>query len=492
MANTKVIAVAIVAVLLVGAVVAVFATKNGKDSGSDVGMELLSADVNPVLEVYGNVNEDLTIDEKDVEILEKALKDGTASNYKYADANFDGTVDEKDVQYIRDIIAATPENQVVVKHLNRLTTGDYYVETKYPISAFAMSGSANIFMIMKYVGLKDEIKAISYSGKIDSTLYSEYQYLFSDSSTKWDPSAKLTYRVGASAGYMGEELLANHIINDGITAIITADNANQYLSGASSSHSYGITEEKAESLGLDVIRISSAVADPSEYISNVALVSFLTQKGFDVSGELTEWYAAVIKDMNKILTDHVGKNVDAVNVAVTSSASYSKSSDGTVTTYNYISSHDSDYTKAALAAGGLFSFSGYDFGDSSSSKKMTDLGKWLIDYDIDKLIHYKTGSKFSWYGGDALTKGKSTLQQGPLAFSDTEMYHNGEIYVVSGDMPVILRTIYTATILYPELFSDDWALQYNIDHSKKFFGMSEDTVRNGVFKASMSDLGLTA
>lgn len=129
---------------------------------------------------------------------------------------------------------------------------------------------------------------------------------------------------------------------------------------------------------------------------------------------------------------------------------------------------------------------------------MEDLGVWLADYSIDTMIHIKTAATsasgglkaFSWYGGTAKTDGKDTLIQGPMAFSKSEPYYNNAFYVVCGDMPIILRIAYCAHILYPDVFSDNWALDYNISHSKQFLGMSEETIRGGTFYVSMADLGL--
>lgn len=465
-------------------------TENHVYDGSDADLQLISGDINPVLEVFGNVNEDLVIDEADAELLSQAIADGTASQYRYADANFDGKVDQDDVDYIYSIINATSDSPVDVMHLNRYTDGDYYTVTSYPFDSIAISGSANIILMLMYAGVNEEIKALSYSTTIDSTLYADYQYLFSDYGIDFDVTQSYQYRVGASAGYFSEELLANHIIEDGISAIITADNANTYLAGASSSHAYGIDEERAEELGIDVVRVASASTDPVSYLSDIALLCFLMQKDVDLDG-LVDWYVKVVTDINSTLMEHVGKDVDQVSVAASSACTYSVSSDGTVSTYNYISSATSDYTSVLLTAGGRFALEDYDFGTSSSSSRYEDLGQWLIDYDIDKLVLIRTGSGFSWYGGTALTDGADTLESYMMAFSDSEPFYNNEVYVLSGDMPILLRTVYAACILYPDLFDEEWALEYNVELSTQFLGMDEDTIHNGTYIVSMEDLGLS-
>ena len=450
---------------------------------------LLSSFSVPMLEAFGNVNEDFDIDESDALLLQAALADGTADQYMYADANFDGVVDSNDVSYIREIAGATVSSPVQVKHLNRYTKGDYYNVSLLPVDSLLMSGSANMFLMCKYVGIEGEIKGIAYNGKIDSFLFPEYQYLFSDSNVTFDPKTPLVYRVGGSAGYFNIELSTNHIVKDGVKAIFTSDNAAQYLAGSSSTYTNCFDEEGAKASGLSVLRFKAASTDMNEYASDLALMAFATGKQMDIQA-FVDWCNGFLTDLNgKIATID-----DKVRVAVTSAVSYSVGSDGTVSTYNYVSSGTSDYTKVAVAAGGEFALADFDFGTSSSSPKMTDLGLWLKPYDVEKIVHIKTaattGKVFSWYGGTAATDGKDTLQTGPLAFSNTEAYYNDDVYVVCGDMPVLLRIAYVAHVLYPELFSAEWAESYNVSHSVQFLGMTESQIENGVFFVTMDDLGL--
>ena len=57
-------------------------------------------------------------------------------------------------------------------------------------------------------------------------------------------------------------------------------------------------------------------------------------------------------------------------------------------------------------------------------------------------------------------------------------------------MPVPLRIAYVAHVLYPELFTENWADSYNKSYSTKFLGMTESQIENGVFFVTMDDLGL--
>lgn len=482
--NAKIVAVVLAVVIVSGGVAAAVAlNNNNKNNKDETELNLQSSDVKACLEVYGNVNEDSVIDAKDKEILTQAIADGKTADYRYADANFDGTVNDADVAYIQSIIDATYASPVEVKHLCRYTKGDYYNVSKVPIDSIVMTGAANMFAMVKYLGLggpsdSNPIKGIAYSGKIDATLYPEYQSFFNT-----------TYRVGNSAGYFNIEKVTNMVTNKDVKAIFTADNASSYLSGSSTSYPDCYDEKGAKDAGLFVFRFAHASTNMSVYLSDLSQMVFVLGLTTDAIPALEAWCSSFFTDMNNILESHIGKDTKQVRVAVTSSVSYTKADDGTVTTYNYISSGTSDYTGIALAAGGYFPLKDYDFKGSSSSAKYTDLGEWLADYKIDKIVHIKTGSGFSWYGGTALTTGKETLKVGPYALQKTSAYYENEIYVITGDAPIPIRMAYMAHVLYPELFSEQWALNYNISHCK-LIGLNADVVKKGTYWVTMEDLGL--
>lgn len=126
-----IVAVAIIAVAAVAIVMVSSSDDDDDDSKSIVGTKLGSDTIKDAanlpnadsrLWVYGNANEDDTIDEKDVEYLEKVIA-GTEKKTILSDANADGEVDEKDVEYVKKIIQAMKDGttEVDVYYL------DYYL-----------------------------------------------------------------------------------------------------------------------------------------------------------------------------------------------------------------------------------------------------------------------------------------------------------------------------------------------------------------------------
>ena len=487
MVSTKIIAIALAVIVVAGGITAVvvYNNNNNKNDYGDTDLQLASADIKPVLEVYGNVNEDITIDAKDIEVLNSAIANGKTADYKYADANHDGKVDADDVTYIQSIIDATPADPVNIYHINRSNKGDYYSWSKAPVDAVVGTGAGNMFTMYKYLGIESAgtgpLKGIAYYSKIDSTLYAEYQSFFSS-----------TYRVGDSAGFFNIEKVTDMITSKGVKAIFTADTMSSYLCGSNDSYPNCYTEQGAIDAGLGVYRFAPAAADMSIYLSDLAMMAFVLDRSNDVVTVLEAWCETFFTDLNEKLESHIGKDTKQVRAVASSMATYTKKGDGTIDTYNYVSSPSSDYTDVIKAAGAYFALGDYDFKGSSTSAKYTDLGEWLADYKIDKIVNIRTGSGYSWYAGDVLAnataKGKvTTVMQ---AFEKSEPYYNNQVYVISGDMAVPLRIAYAAVVLYPDIFSEEWAQNYNISHSA-IIGISANTVKTGTFAVSMSDVGLS-
>ena len=94
--NSKIIAVVIVAILAVAGIGVVVLTTGNDDSYKTVETNRLV--------VYGNANNDDTIDTHDLDIV-KSIADGESvwdsQSNPFADTNADGVIDSKDVDLLR-------------------------------------------------------------------------------------------------------------------------------------------------------------------------------------------------------------------------------------------------------------------------------------------------------------------------------------------------------------------------------------------------------
>lgn len=100
MMNKRFMTILVVAILIVAAMGIYVATND--DDGDDEKRVLL----NDALEVFGNANNDWTIDEKDSELVQSIVNgeiEWNSSENPYADANRDGTITQEDIDQINKL-----------------------------------------------------------------------------------------------------------------------------------------------------------------------------------------------------------------------------------------------------------------------------------------------------------------------------------------------------------------------------------------------------
>jgi ABC-type Fe3+-hydroxamate transport system substrate-binding protein len=445
------------AVVVVAAMIIVAALGIGYVVLKNDGGERITIDAR--LEVFGNADNNERIDSGDVAVI-KDIIDGRKvfDDHPLADANNDGKVDSEDVRKVNDIIGADSLHKVRIFHINHFDGKNVVADTLYPITSAVSTGAANSILIYKYLGIVDEIKGLSYSVVPDANLFSEYSGIIGESK-----------RLETSSTRINVDKVSNLVTSENVTAAITADNRS-YLSSE---------EKQLEEMGVDVVRVQPSSVRSDEYISTILMIAFL----FDTDGKgyiekcerLTEWYENFLTDLNGKLKD-VKDRVSAV----TSSSNTS------------VSTASSDYTEVLTAAGAYFPLTDIDSASSSVNYDGSQ-DTWLNKYDIDRVICIRTSTTaFSWYAGEATVKGKATLTGYIDNFRTLECYEEKNVYVVCGDMPVMIRIAYAAQILHPEMFGEDYGLGHHIDFAEKFFGWGADRIEGKPFYVSMDSLGMSA
>ena len=401
--------------------------------------------IESALEVYGNADNDYKIDENDKTVIQKIIdkEDGyTKEKYPLADADYSGEVDEEDIAVVEKIIKG---EKTLVRHINHTTdttkypTGTYVAKTQWPVKKFIGSGGANTLLVYELVGVRDKIAAINYadSSPPDKVLYSKYLEM---------PV------VGDSTNYIYEGPLQKCLKdNDDVTAVIGFDNKN-YLNGDK-----GLSESEIESeYHLDVIRIQHAAVDPDAYASALLLVGFLTQKESKAQ-EVAQWMADIYKEISD-------KTKDIEKKVRVNATSY----------YTYLSNRNSDYADVVVMAGG-----DYVLGKGAKASRYfegtsADPAIYNTENQSDVIIALRTGSGFlkaSWYDSPD-NYNVANMKENLSHFSNFNAYKSGKVWHISGDMPVVARVLYSASILYPDLFSMDYANEKHQEFVDKFLGGS--------------------
>lgn len=451
MLSTKTIVILVVAIVVISSVgVAWFVFGDGGRNRIEIDAQL---------EVFGNANGDGVIDHEDLSIIQDIIKgEKSFEDYPLADADCNGVVNTLDYDLTNNIIKANSNNRVRINIINHINYGTEIETVMYPITSAVATGAANTILIFKYLGIVEEIKGFSWSAAPDPFLFPEYQYLISESQ-----------RLDTSSTKMNVEKVSELVTSDNVSAIITADN-----------RTYVTNADTFKQMGIDTVRVTPAAVDSGDYMSTVLMIAFL----FDTDGkgymhkcsELISWYEGFFTDLNSKLN-----SVKKKASAVTSSSNTD------------ISSNLSDYTNALIAAGAVFPVTSIDWAGSASKKYDYREGDtWLNVFDIDYVIPIRVSvaGTFSWYEGTAITKGSAVLKNYMSFFQTMECYQKGNVYVVCGDMPVVLRIAYIAQILYPDVVGHNFAYNYNLDFVQKFFGWDENMIKGKPFYVSMRDVGL--
>lgn len=455
--TTKIIAVAVIIIVAAASVgVGWMALKGGDDA---------RVSIDAKLEVFGNANGDDVIDQADLSIIQSIIDGETAlESYPLADADCNGVVNQLDYNLTNNIINADSGHKVRINIINYHIGSAYIDSVLYPITSAAATASLNSLLAFKYLGIINELKGLSYSS-LDSALFSEYIGIMNTFPT-----------LGINVYTMDVERVSACVTNYGISAIISEDNV-AYLPNASPGSNI------LNGTGVDVVRIKPGVVDSKEYMSSILMLAFL----FDTDGkgymekckEVIEWYEDFFTDLNNKLGG-VRKKASAVASSMTTS----------------ISLLTSNNTDIILAAGAEYPLADMSSGSSTSVTFTRGADTWLYNYKIDYLILLRGSSSaatgpFSWYGGTAMTTGSNTVKGYFSNWESTECYQKGNVYVVCGDMPVVLRVAYIAQILYPNVFGQDFAYKYNLDFVQKFFGWDENMIKGKLFSVSMGDAGIT-
>lgn len=331
--TTKLIAIAMVAVIAVAGVAVYFMFINGGDDSP------WKADASGRLEVYGNANNDDYIDDDDLKALDYFIggEPWDKTKYPFADANGDGKITAADRSLVEKIIKG---ESVEVRYLN----GSGNLKTAhYPITGLVVAGTA-VHPVINAVGAYD--KAVALTGKSGSV----------------DPTFnKNTYKlpsVGSKAYSLDIEELSKYPT---VNAVFTLNTS-----------TYDDIEEVLEPIsGISCIRINPDDSDKST--QTYLLVGFLTGHMSQAS-KIVGFY----DEYNKVIE----KNAAKVSKKKT-----------TVTMYSYSMCGTEYYLTKNTVAAGAQNLS--DFTDNT--RRIKDNPEWAAadKYQAEYIIQF-TGMDTIW------------------------------------------------------------------------------------------------
>lgn len=384
------------------------------------------------LPVFGNADGNGVIDSSDLAIV-KDVKDGkkTLEEYPYADANQDGEVNDADVELVQKIIN---KESCTIYHVNTCSTGNYVASTAWPVKSAVSTGAANMLMLLTLAGVKDMVHGITYSA-----------------SSSPDPALFPTFSKMKSLGSSSTKMTTDAVGDIQKTYNVTALISDKTASTISN-------ESDFEAQNIDVIRVDAAYVDVEKFTTQIILIGFLF--GTETQAlSVAEWELETMKEIN----DKVATIENKVS-AITTNGSTAKGA--------WVSAGTSDYLDVIKAAGGNYAIGDGDFPSTYASGAYFVTGDtWLYKCDFDYIVSIRTGGWYSGMTQEEITKKYDDTMEYLTA---TEAYQNHNAYVIVGDAPVILRVAYAACVMYPEIFSTEWADDLNKEFFEKFYDVDID------------------
>ena len=377
--------------------------------------------------VYGNANGDDLVDQKDIGLIKDSMENWDESEYPFADANKDGKIDNSDVDVVKKII----DRQKVPLHYIDGTGEECTVN--FPIVNYGVAGTAVVPMI-EALGICDKAVGMTKSSSYDSVLHSEFLAL----------DLPL---IGSKAYEIDLEMVSEI---DGLQSIITIN-----------TDVYDDVEDALKGTQISCIRVNPDHG--TESISSFLLLGLLFD-GVDKSIKISEFYDRI----NNELAEKVATISDSDRKTVLTMYSYSICGKDYYTTLN------------AIAAGGK---NLADFSDSSKSIK-TDVEWALNAYNPDYIIQT---SSYGWEDGvDLNAKFYNYGQYVTLFDCYPENY-----FCVNKDLPPILRSAFIASVLYPEVFGEDYGEKTLQEYVDEFYGFIEDfdVTEHGCWVITYEDAG---
>ena len=430
MQSNKVVIIAAVAVIAVAAIGAFFLINNG-GGGDYENLEVTS------LPVYGNANEDYTIDQKDLDLINKLI-DTDVKEHPYADANGDGKITSEDAAIVEKLIKGDKTTVRFIDQYVYDTSEIHIVELEYPLGNVITINPDMLQLTFMFDG--DE-KVIGYIANQDS-----YKNTF----LKAEKNG-FTRCLGTSARQIGQseweaikDLDAElYQKGEGIGAILA------YNDAALSDY-----KDDIEAAGIPVIYIRCT--DPVYSIDASMLIGFLL--GPDYSKKALNY----ANDSRKAIVDVTEKVAELTENERTKFIA--------LCMWKYISQHDSQYTKIGLQAGG------YDVANLEGNGSTP-----LNDVEAITIYNGKISYIMNCRTCDSKVVDPISLWEDSRIDILKKSSEFKNMFFLNMSMPTPCRVMYTAAMFYPEIISMNDAHRYFQTIVDKYLSYLNDTVADGDF-----------
>ena len=456
--NKQTIAIGVVAALLIAGVAGGFVLlKNDDGDGKKFNME-----ANFCLDVYGNANEDLVIDQKDLDIINKIIsKEATFEDYPMADADYNDEVDEDDAKLVQKLINGESAKVNIIS-LDKAGK-EKVTEVPYPLTNVVAWGTNMTVPFVTAGGLNGA--GVGYFIQNPSGSYADADRLLLNSDLK-----KLgleSNRVMDDNAWSEFKALDTSLESTGGIQVLLIDHSLGALDK-------GVYRSDLAAAGIPEIRL--AVADGDGEINAVLLMGFLfggdcEKLGYDYAALGKKVYDE-IRGFTKDLKDSDKQTYIAFNMG------------------KYICQNNSSYNHTPAYVNGIPYYAvnedfAKDYAGTSSVQMQS--AEALANYDdADKLISFR-----SWdYDSNSDYVKKNQWDKFKGSFDTLDSYQN--LVYINNILPGAIKMAYIAHILYPNLVSEDYAESVFTDVAKLVPSLEGYTVDNSIIVYTYEDYTASA
>ncbi|MBO4552762.1 MAG: hypothetical protein J5673_06140 [Candidatus Methanomethylophilaceae archaeon] len=391
------------------------------------------------LPVYGNANEDYTINQADVDLINDLIGDETKwEEHPYADADGDGKITSDDAEIVKKLINGESTKVRFIDQYVYDTGNKHLVEVDYPLCNVVTINPDMAQLTFVFDGDKKIAGWIANKDSYEKTFYKLDHNGFSK-------CLDTTPRTISQAGWEAIKNLDSELYskNEGVGAVLAYNDA-----------ALGDYKDDLAAVGIPVIYIRCT--DPVHCIDAAMLLGFLFGPEYN---EKALNYANDCRKAIVDVTEKVGKLDDSKRTKFIA-----------LCMWNYMSQHESQYTKIGLQAGGI------DVAnlDGNGSDPIGDV-EAITKYNgkIDYIMNCRTC--------DCKVVDPVTLWENSKLDILKKSTEFENMFFVNLSMPTPCRVMYVAAMFYPDIVSISDADGYFQMMVDKYLSYLNDTVSDGEF-----------
>ncbi len=377
-----------------------------------------SKEAKPItLSIFGNANEDQTIDQKDLDLIRSLIGDKKAAAYPYADADRDGKITDKDAEIVKKIIAGEETQVTFIDHYYLVAGETRYVTVDYPLKDI-VTQNADMLLLTMMIDADDQVAG--FVANVDNYPNEFYKVTHN----------KTTKQIGSTARYLSAA---------DWTAIKNLDIELQ---------------SKGSKIGAIVVHSDSSLGDYKDDILRVGFPLIYLR----CTDPVYSFDAAVL--LGALMgPDHAAKarayandcrsTVEDVRDAVMEVPDEDRKRFIALCMVCYIAQSESQYTNIGTEAGGK-EMSGLA-GNTSVRLQDTEA---ITKYNdkIDYILNCRTADC------DVVDPAELWEDSGVRYIEKSSHYK--DMVWVNMSMPISCRVVYVASLFYPSIISGDAADRY--------------------------------